>query len=213
MKANAIYVLSFFIIAVLYGCTLIKPSTTDAQSDVDDSGQGYQAAFDTWTREGRIYDGLDVRLISAATYMSNQFRKAFAAEYARLYKMTELEKDKFAKDQETAEAAYEDFIFAAYVPEKQWDDFYKKNSIWKIYITRGDTEQIQPVEIRKLDKRDAKTGYFYSFVTPWKSIYRIRFPKLFAADDTKTLHENAPRSFKLVVTSVLGSVEMAWNIN
>jgi hypothetical protein len=196
---------------MIHSCSAGKPSEKANQSGVFDSENAYQAAFEAWTREGRIYDDLDVRLISAATYLSPKFRKAFADEYAQIYKLTELEKNKFITDQENAGAGYDDFIFAAYVPEKEWDDFYKKNSIWKIYVTRDNIEQIKPIEVRKLDKRDAKTGYFYSYVTPWKSIYRLRFPKLFP-DDKKTPKDTAG-SFKLVLTSVLGSTEMTWNLD
>jgi hypothetical protein len=192
-------------------CSAIKPSENTKQTAAYDSKDTYQATFKLWSREGRIYDGLDVRLIAAATYMSPMFRKAFADEYARIYQLTELEKDKLISDQENAGAGYEDFIFAAYVPEKEWDDFYKKNSIWKIYLTRDNIEQVKPIEIRKLDKRDAKTGYFYSYVTPWKSIYRLRFPKLIS-DSGGEVQKNHTGSFKLVLTSVLGSTEMTWNL-
>ena len=199
-------------LVVAHGCSAIKPSENIQQSGISESESTYRADFNAWTREGRIYDGLDVKLIAAATYMSPKFRKAFAVEYAKIYKLTELEKNKLISDQENAGAGYEDFIFAAYVPEKEWDDFYKKNSIWKIYLTRDNIEQIKPIEIRKLEKRDAKTGYFYSYVTPWKSIYRLRFPKLFSDDGEKIPQEKAG-SFKLVLTSVLGSTEMLWNLN
>jgi hypothetical protein len=206
LKVNAIYVLSFFAAVMLCGCTLITPSGSLQRPTGSAMQDDYRTAADTWTREGRIYEGLDVKLIAAATYMSPQFRKAFAAEYARRYQLTELEKVNFIKDQENAGTVYDDFIFAAYVPEKEWDDFYKKNSIWKIYITTDNIEQIKPIEIRKLDKHDAKTGYFYSFVTPWRSIYRLRFPKLPAGDGPQDL----PDAIKLVITSVLGSAEMVW---
>jgi hypothetical protein len=197
---------------MIHGCSAGRPAEKPNQPGGFESANGYQAAFSAWTREGRIYDGLDVRLIFGATYMAPKFRKEFAAEYARIYRQTEVEKTKFITDQENAAAGYEDFIFAAYVPEKEWDDFYKKNSIWKIYITRDDIEQIKPIEVRKLDKRDAKTGYFYSYVTPWKSIYRLRFPKVFRDDETNVPPEKTA-SFKLVLTSVLGSAEMIWTLN
>jgi hypothetical protein len=194
------------------GCGAIQPDENMKRSAIDEPKSVYQENFKAWTREGRIYDGLDVRLIAAATYMSSKFRKAFSEEYARIYKLTELEKDKLISDQENAGAGYEDFIFAAYVPEKTWDDFHKKDSIWKIYLSRDDIEQIKPIEIRKLDKRDAKTGYFYSYVTPWKSIYRLRFPKLIS-DQRGDTQQNKTGSFKLVLTSVLGSTEMIWDLH
>jgi hypothetical protein len=210
VKLNAICALLCVLAAMIFGCSLIKPSENIKQSALNESESTYREAFNLWSREGRIYDGLDVRLIAAATYMSPKFRKAFADEYARIYRLPEPEKNKLIADQKNAGAGYEDFIFAAYVPEKEWDDFYKKNSIWKMYLSRDDIEQVKPIEIRKLDKRDAKTGYFYSYLTPWKSIYRLRFPKLIS-DKGGDVQQHKTGSFKLVMTSVLGSTEMIWN--
>ena len=209
MKVGRATIILFWAVGVMAGCALNAATPSAPTAQREESGSTYRAVFDHWTREGRIYDGLDVKLISAATYLSDAFRLAFATEYALRYRMTDLEKEKLIQDQKDAAAAYEDFIFAAYVPEKAWDDFDKKNSIWKIFITTDRGNQIKPIEIRKLDKRDAKTAYFYAYVTPWKSIYRLRFPKLTAADYSGTAGAGFD-SFKLVVTSVLGSAEMAW---
>ena len=120
----------------------------------------YRDVFDAWTQEGRIYHGLSTKLISKATFKSAVFREAYAAEYARLYKLEGSEYDKLVADQQKAATDYHDFVIAAYVPEKNWDDFSKETSMWKIYITRDDVEQIRPLEIRKLKKKDPIDGLF-----------------------------------------------------
>jgi hypothetical protein len=211
LKFKRAYAASFCAVIVIVGCALNKSAQPGSDIDQQSSGSDYRTIFDRWTREGRIYDSLDVKLISAATYLSAEFRRAFAVEYARRYQMTDLEKAKLFQDQKNAGTAYEDFIFAAYVPEKAWDDFDKKTSIWKIYITTDGIDQIKPIEIRKLDKRDAKTAYFYSYLTPWKSIYRLRFPKLAVAQHANAA-ETGSGSLKLMITSVLGSSEMVWQL-
>ena len=142
----------------------------------------YRDVIDAWTQEGRIYDGLLTKLISKVTFKSAVFRQAYAEEYARLYKLEGPEYDKLLSDQQKEAAEYHDFVIAAYVPEKNWDDFSKETSMWKIYITRDDVEQIRPLEIRKLKKKDPIMDHFYPYMTTWKSIYHVRFP----AFDPKT---------------------------
>ena len=91
----------------------------------------YKEVFETWTKEDRIYKGFDCKLIAAATYKSMPFRKAYTREYAKLYQLGPAEKEKFLNDQVDAAGTYNEFIFAAYVPDKKWDDFPDKKSTWK----------------------------------------------------------------------------------
>jgi len=196
-------------ILILSGCAGIKGQETAGPSE---KKVLYRDAFDAWTQEDRIYHGLSTKLISKVTFKSAAFRKAYAAEYARLYKIEGPEYDKLVEDQQKAATDYHDFVIAAYVPEIKWDDFSKEKSMWKIYITRDDGEQIPPLEIRKLKKKDPIHDYFYPYETTWKSIYHVRFPTL----DPKTgsrLMDDPYNSLTLVMTSVIGSVEFKWETN
>ena len=151
-------------------------------------------------------------MISKVTFKSAAFRQAYATEYARLYKLEGPEYDKLVVDQQKEAADYHDFVIAAYVPEKHWDDFSKEASMWKIYITRDNDEQIRHLEIRKLKTKDPITDYFYPYMTTWKSIYLIRFPRF----DPKTgnqLMDDPYDAVTLVMTSVIGSVEFKWEYN
>ena len=172
----------------------------------------YRDVFDAWTQEGRIYDGLSTKLISKATFKSAAFRQAYATEYARLYKTEGSEYDKLVADQQKAAAEYHDFVIAAYVPEKSWDDFSKETSMWKIYLTRDAGEQIRPLEIRKLNKKDPILDYFYPYITTWKSIYHVRFPTLDPKTGSQIL-EDPNDAVTLIMTSVIGSVEFKWKTN
>ena len=199
-------------ILIISGCAGVRHQETPGRQPASQQEMGYREVFESWTREGRIYDGLSTKLISEATFKSSEFRQAFAEEYARLYKLEPPEYDKLVLDQQKAAADYNDFVLAAYVAEKKWDDFSKKTSMWKIYLTRDHVEQIRPLEIRKLNKNDPVKDYFYPYVTTWKSIYLVRFP----AHDPKTgnrFMDDTQDALSLIMTSVLGSVEFKWNIN
>ena len=190
------------------GCQAFEPIKRLQESSDPYHGSSYKSEFDKWTREARIYVGLDVKLIASATFKSSQFRDAYSTEYVRIHRLIGAEKEKFVKDQREAAAAYNDFVLAAYVPDKKWNDFSKKNSIWKIYLTVGESKRLKPVEIRKIKKVSAVTGHFFPFISPWKSVYLVRFP----ADD-KTIVDGSALDIKLIITGVFGSAEMVWNKN
>jgi len=172
----------------------------------------YRAVFEGWTKEDRIYKGFDCKLIAAATYKSMPFRKAYVKEYNKLYRLSEAEAEKLLRDQEDAAATYDEFFLAAYVPEKNWDDFSDKKSIWKIVLTNGAGGRRAPVEIRKLERNNVVLKHFFPYVTPWKSVYLLRFPV--QQNKTEESREGAAdtASLTLSVSSVLGSAEMTWDL-
>lgn len=213
MIRHLIYCALLSLIIAVQGCQVMKSAETETDQPpiIAESEIEYRTAFKAWTREGRIYDGLDVKLISSLTFKSSQFRRAYTYEYARLYRLNDSEKNDLMRDQRKAADAYHDFMFAVYVPEVEWNDFSKKKSMWKIYITRDGVEQIKPLEIRKIKQKDGVLAYFYPYITVWKSIYRIRFPIINLDTDEKTINPNTD-SITLVITSVLGSAEVEWKI-
>jgi len=199
-------------ILIISGCAGIRNQETAGSSSASEEKMAYREVFDAWTQEKHIYDGLATKLISKATFKSAAFRQAYIAEYARLYKIEGPEYDKLVADQEKAALDYHDIVIAAYVPEKDWNDFSKEKSLWKIYMTRDHVEQIRPLEIRRMKNKDLTVDYFYPYVTTWNSIYHVRFP----VNDPKTGHQlmqDPFDTFSLIMTSVLGSVEFKWAFN
>ena len=172
----------------------------------------YKAVFEDWTKEDRIYKGFDCKLIAAATYKSMQFRKAYAQEYGKLYRLSPAERDKILKDQADAAATYNEFFFAAYVPDRKWDDFQEEKSIWKIDLRVDGGMRVAPVEIRKLKRNNVVLKHFFPYVTPWKSVYLLRFPAK-QRDTGEALVGDRSRKLMLSVSSVLGSAEMEWDLN
>ena len=210
-------ILLIVILTVCQGCQIVAPveqlvspvKKLEASSDPYRGGT-YKAALIKWTSEARIYRGFDLELMASATYKSPEFREAYANEYARTYKLGMEEKEKLIKDQKEASLIYNDFIMAAYVPEKKWNDFNKKNSMWKIHLNAGNGKKIKPLEIRKIRKIDAVLTHFFPHINTWESIYLVRFPvKL--PETNNNIIDDTRSNIKIVITSVLGSTEMVWN--
>lgn len=173
-------------------------------------GSPYRIALTRWSRDARIYQGLDVRLMASATYKSAAFRQAYVDEYARAYHLNDTRKSKLMEDQRNAAASFHDVIIAAYVPQKEWDDFDKRDSIWKFSLVTDTGRRVMPIEIRNLKKTDVILEHFFPYVTPWKSVYLVRFPIRVDGTQEYVIDEQTD-VIKLEITSVFGTAEMTWN--
>jgi len=198
------------ILAVCSGCQIASSVKQIEASSDPYQGSTYKAVLMKWTSEARIYRGLDLELMTSATFKSPEFRDAYANEYARTYKLGMKEKEKLIKDQKQASLIYNDFIMSAYIPDKKWNDFNKKNSIWKIHLNADNGKKIKPLEIRKIKKIDAVLTHFFPYINTWESIYIVRFPVKMPGTDKNIINDTCS-NIKIVITSVLGTTEMVWN--
>lgn len=186
---------------LLTGCGETSWTKRWQQSADPYHGGSYPAAFSKWRREARIYQGLDLKLIAAVTVKSAQFRQAYVDEYTRIYQLSEKDRDKLLQDQMAASEQYIDMVMAVYVPEKSWNDFALKKSMWQLYLSDPNGRRFIPVEIRKIKDTGEELNHFYPYLTPWKSLYHVRFPA-----DAKS----GATVIKLTITGVQGNTEMVW---
>ena len=194
-----------------YGCGSLQ--TLEQIYDTQDPylGSPYPETLDSWTRKCRIYmGGLDLELIAAVTFKSLPFRKAYAAEYARVYKLDRAEQEKMLQDQTESAKMYNDFIVSAFLPDKRWNDFNTKETIWKVYLSRSADVRIKPIEVRRVKPVDAVLTHFFPYISPWDVVYLIRFPALLpGTNDPVYSAETTP--IKLMITSVRGWAELTWS--
>ncbi len=205
-------ILLIVILAVCQGCQIVSSVKQFKASSDPYQGSTYKAVLMKWTSEAHIYRGLDLELMTSVTFKSPEFREAYANEYARTYKLSRKEKEKLIKDQKQVSLIYNDFIMSAYVPDKEWNDFNKKDSIWKIYLNAGNEKKITPLEIRKIKKIDAVLTHFFPYINTWESIYLVRFPVKLQGTD-KNIIDDTCSNIKIVITSVLGTTEMVYRLS
>lgn len=172
--------------------------------------EAYRTVFENWTRDARIHKGLEAELIASTTFKSRGFRLAYADEYAAAYRLTPEEKRDVLEKEQAAAAEHHDFFMACFVPEEKWNDFHRANSMWKLYLIADQDVRVEPIEVTKVAIRDAVTPHFFPYVTPWKSSYIVRFPCYTSSKEP--VIAAGTRKIKLVITSVLGSAEMVWDL-
>jgi hypothetical protein len=179
--------------------------------------KAYKPVCEAWSRDARIYRGLEVELIATATYKSEEYRRAYTDEYAKAYQLTNKQKEDFLQDQLDSLTRGHEFIMASFVSLEQWDDFHRADSMWKIYLENDQEDRVVPVEIRqfkrqgKVRRRDSVKSHFLPYDTPWKSVYTIRFPYSVPGTSRPVVSDET-KSFKLIITSVLGTAQMEWDL-
>ena len=100
MKSQRIICLFWLVLALMtfaIGCRGGKEDQPIQYTPDSQFNPEYKRVFEDWTKEDRIYKGFDCKLIAAATYKSMPFRRAYAREYAALYRLNPAEKEKFIK--------------------------------------------------------------------------------------------------------------------
>ena len=210
---RSIIIFCFLFFAISISCQGCSGSgRPQAQSGIVQKRLPYKKVFDKWTKNGRMHRGFDLELIASATFKSREFRAAYVDEYARVYKLSESQKKKMIFDQDQAASDYNEFVIAAYVPREEENDFSKKESIWKIYLAVDEKDRALPVEIRKIYIKNAFLTYFFPCITPWKSVYIVRFPIKFPGTERNVIDKNFG-NIKLGIAGVAGGVEFNWTVD
>ncbi len=210
LKNNRNFFIFFVVVLLLFttNCSTVKRF---AKSSDPYHTEDYRKVYDKWSRSARIHSGLEVELIANATFKSREFRRAYSEEYAQAYKLNSQERSQFIESHVGAAKLGHEFMMATFVPEKGWDDFEKAQSMWKLYLITDKNQRMAPSEIRRIKRNDAVRSHFFPYITPWKSIYVVRFPYC-VHKNGKELIGNDTRQIKLVITSVVGTAEMVWNL-
>ena len=165
----------------------------------------YLQVLERYTVKKFLYSQMETRLQIAATYKSKEFQDAYLQEYSRLYELSSAEIKAKEEAQINVASDFTEYFFYAYVPEREANDFSSRNSLWKVYLQDAQGEKIYPLEIRKIEKVTALQEQLYPYINRYHGIcYSLKFPA--AASQSSP----SPAK-KLVVTGVMGKLDLEWN--
>ena len=196
----------WLVVAILlvscFGCTYFKGYV----EIVKDEGisKEYLNVLDKWTRDKTVYSQFETRVRIAATYKNAEFNKAYLSEYSRIYSLTEPEKRSKEEILTDLSSEFTEFLFYAYTPDKDSNDFDRWDSIWTIFLLDEEGNRIYPVEVRKIKKITPLIKEFYPYINKYYGMfYSLKYPPF-------SLTEGDSKHLKLVFASVLGRVELEW---
>ena len=155
-------------------------------------------------RSAKVYRDLDTVLLADIMWYDPEMKRMHVEELSLEGRINEDEKIKLLEDIAAKENTEIEFIAGFYTGEKKWNDFDKSASIWKISLEAGDGSQVGPSSIKKIDLEKMPESHLFTFLTTWKSPYRITFDKLGELAELK--------SHKMELHSVMGQAEFIWEL-
>jgi hypothetical protein len=171
----------------------------------------YPDVLKEWTRGVKIYYGLEPRLYINATYKNRAFRDAYLDRYAESYRLDEEYKQAMQDREFELSELYNEFLLSAYTPDETWNDFDKKDSVWRLYLVDSAGAKLSPISVKKVDVTNPLLREFFPYVDLWSSAYIARFPK-YSEAGTEPIPGKDTEFIKLLVVGVLGNGEIEWRL-
>ena len=205
MKALKWFAALFFLTG-LFGCAHVQEYVDMARSD--SLSTAYVDALNTYTQEKTVYSEFETRIRVVATWKSREFTDAYLSEHARLYDLTTSAREEKRDIVSAASSDFREFLFYAYVPDRESNDFAKARSIWKVFSFHEGGQRMEPLEIREIETTPLVTKFF-PYVKPYGKFYSVKFPPGSPLKRKDAADQTGPT---LVVTGILGKAELKWNV-
>lgn len=201
--------------AALICCGLFGCKTPRVQ--LDEGPREYVASDYTqvlrlWTRSEQLtrVNELDNVLSVTATYESWDFRWAYVVRYAEDYRLT-VDQRRALLERSLAETRdTHQFYVALYAQRQKWSDLRAEDPAWIVRLIDDVGTETAPSDIQKIRRPGAIELTYFPYTTPWRTAYRISFPKV-RADGRPTVATGA-RWFGLRFAGAQGHDELIWEV-
>lgn len=191
-----------FIYKVLLLCLMVyfsgcKLYLLHSSHDISDN---FIQVVKEWTRSKVLYKKFDTILVIDALYKSPLFKAAFIDQIAASKLLTDIEKEKLIDKK----GKYLEFLIAVYTGDEEWNDLDKEDAEWTIILEDKNGNLLRPKAVETIKHTDIPLQDLYTFITPWKRLYTVKFDRKEVAVDTNSTH------ITLFVSSIMGRVELVW---
>jgi hypothetical protein len=172
----------------------------------------YESVLKTWTRSEQLttVNAMDNVLTVTATYESWDFRWAYTVRYAEDYRLTVDQRHALLERSLAETRDAHEFYVALYAEKHKWNDLKAKEPAWIVRLTDDEGTETAPSEIQTIKKPGAIELTYFPYSSPWRSAYRITFPKV-RADGRSTISP-AARWFGLRFAGAQGNQELVWEV-
>lgn len=169
------------------------PAVADSSAE-----RAYQAVLEKHTSSQGVYDNLDIKLFFRATWQSPAFIEARVRREALFKAMPAAETEKALEAERARVAGVTEFFFAVHANDYKFDDFDKKDTMWRMVLVVGD-EELPPLTVERLGRTNVEMRSYYSYMESFWVGYRVRFPERSLASG---------QTFRLKLASALGQAEL-----
>jgi len=211
LRANAAWLLPVALAAGVLACA---PTTVSMNRGTREYvAADYQQVLNKWTRTDHLLSlaELDDLLTVTATYESYDFRWAYVVRYAQDYRLTVAQRKRLLDSTLRETETHHQFYVALYGSNWRWTDLTKPHSAWIVRLIDDVGNETAPEEIIAIRKPGAIETTYFPYTTPWRRVFRIRFPVV-AADGHSTIAKGA-RWFGLRFAGAQGNQELRWELD
>jgi hypothetical protein len=102
------------------------------------------------------------------------------------------------------------FYVALYAQHYKWANLEVENPAWIVRLIDDQGSETSPTEIQKIKKPGAIERTYFPYTTPWRTAYRIRFPR--TRDDGRPAIAANARWFGLRFAGAQGNQSLVWEL-
>jgi hypothetical protein len=200
--------LALALLSPVSGC---KPPTVSVGQGAREYVAGdYERVLDRWTRTEQLIIAAepDNVLTATATFEAWDFRWAYVVRYAEDYRLT-IDQRRALLARSLAEVGkVHQFYVALYASRRAYADLAAEKPAWIIRLIDDRGDETAPSEIEYIRKPGAIERTYYPYSTPWRTVFRVRFP-VARADGRRTISSNA-QWFGLRFAGAQGNTQLVW---
>ncbi|HWA74485.1 MAG TPA: hypothetical protein VG937_19200 [Polyangiaceae bacterium] len=173
----------------------------------------YDTVLRHWTRSVELTNvtQMDNVLNVSSTYESWDFRWAYVVRYAEDYRLTIDQRHDLLERSLAETRDHHTFYVALYAEKYKWNDLTATQPAWIVRLIDDEGTETAPSEIEPIKRPGAIELTYFPYTTPWRSAFRVRFPKV-RADGRPTI-SSAARWFGLRFAGAQGNDELVWEIS
>lgn len=163
-------------VAICSSCAA-PPLAGDPAPKVADGAQesAYRAAYEKETVQRQVYALFDTRMFTSSTFLSADFREARVRRIATFQKLPPEEVQSRIQTERAEREKYDDFIVGVHMNDLRYDDFGRRNSIWRVVLETAAGE-VKPESVLRLGRVDLNLRALYPTMGAFWVAYRFRFP-------------------------------------
>jgi hypothetical protein len=196
------------VVVTVTGCA--EPKVRLAESPREYVATDYETVLRAWTRSKDLLSlsELDNVLTVTATYEAWDFRWAYVARYGEDYRLTVDQRRQLLERSLGESRQHHQFYVALYAQRWLWGDLSAPNAAWTVRLIDDRGSETAPTQIETIRKPGAIELTYFPYTSPWRKVFRIRFPKA-RADGGPTISQKA-KWLGLRFAGAQGNEDLVW---
>lgn len=139
----------------------------------------YHKVLRTQTQYQKLFALDEVLYQTYVTQISPELSEKYVEEYAKVFSLSEADKNKMLEEARSDNQKYDDFMVAHYASAFDSQTLNKTRPdeiVWKFFLESDGGQLSEALEITP-SKLNTQKNYFYPHLNGWTKLFRVRFAK------------------------------------